>query len=240
MKKIFLFSVLSVFGIGSAFAATTPWWLQPTVCRINPTNCYKNMTAGYFIEIGNSESWDKTSNCWGLKLICPDALTAGGNDAVPMERATIAKGTGIKPDFDINELGATGDCFGARKTAEGGAIASVNGKYVNVWCAGILNNPDEILENGEISYGTQPTCSELAASGYAAVENGRCYGKYYDISKYYIECGSALLPTRIVVLNGADYNAPMGNAPTTMAAAEAIFDSMYSTSQTQKAKYFEE
>lgn len=226
--------------MGSASAATTPWWLQPTVCRINPTNCYTNMTAGYFIEIGNSESWDTTSNCWGLKLICSDALTAGGNDAVPMERATIAKGTGIKPDFDTNELGPSGDCFGARKTAEGGAIASVNGKYVNVWCSGILNNPDEVLENGEISYGAQPTCSELAESGYIAVENGRCYGKYYDISKYYIECGASLLPTRIVVLNGADYNAPMGNAPTTMAAADAIFDTMYSTSQAQKAKYFEE
>ncbi len=240
MKKIFLFSVLSVFGIGAAFAATTPWWLQPTVCRINPTNCYTNMTAGYFIEIGNSESWDTTSNCWGLKLICPDALTTGGNDAIPMERAAIAKGTGIKPDFDINALGASGDCFGARKTAEGGAVASVNGKYVNVWCSGILNDPDEILENGEISYGAQPTCGELAESGYVAVENGRCYGKYYDISKYYIECGTALLPTRIVVLNGADYNAPMGGAPTTMAAADAIFDSMYSTSQAQKAKYFQE
>ena len=241
MKKLSYLSLFSIFGATAACAATTPWWLQPTVCRINPTNCYQNMTAGYFIEMGTPESWDKTSNCWGLKMICGDALTTGGVDAVPMERATIARGTGIRSDFDTDELGPTGDCFGARKTAEGGAIASVNGKYVNVWCNGILGmvgEPDEILENGEITYGAQPTCAELAEYGYVAVENGRCYGKYYDTNKYYIECGTALLPTRLIVLNGADYNAPSNGTPTTFAAAEKEFNTMYETSKTQKLKYF--
>lgn len=240
MKNALYIFLLFVLNILPAHSATTPWWLRPTVCRINPTNCYTNMTYGYFIEMGNPESWDTTSNCWGLKLICPDALTTGGNYPVAMERAEIDRGTKIKSDYDVNKLSVNRDCFGARKTSEGGAKVSVNGKYVNVWCSGILDNPDEILDNGEIVYGTQPTCQTLARNNFAAVENGRCYGKYYASNQYYIECGNALLPTRLIVLNGADYTAPMNGAPTTLSAAEKLFDKMYSNSKTQKLKYFEQ
>lgn len=229
-----LFVIYSLF-TGNANAATTPWWLQPTVCRLDPTDCYSAMGAGF-----DSEMWDATSNCWGLKLICPDALTTGASSPEPMGRAEIARGTNINKDFDTELLAADGDCFGRRKTATGGTTASVNGKYVNVWCPGILDNPDETLTYGEITYGTQPTCAKLAENGYAGIENGRCWGKYFDTSKYFIECGASLEPTRLIVLNGADYTAPMNGAPVDMDAAERIFEKMYTTSQTQHAKYYKE
>ena len=235
-KNIFKCSLLFVICALShvtSHATTTPWWLQPTVCRLDPTDCYPAMGAGF-----DSEMWDVTSNCWGLKLICPNALTSGASTPVAMGRAEISRGTGINPDFDTDLLSSDGECFGRRKTATGGSTASVNGKYVNVWCHGILDDADETLENGEITYGAQPTCASLAEYGYVGVENGRCYGKYYDTNSYFIECGSGPLPTRMIVLNGADYTAPMNGAPTDMAAAERKFDKMYSVSQTQKAKYF--
>ncbi len=239
-KAIFKYSTASILCAmfcGISHAATTPWWLQPTVCRLDPTGCYPAMGAGF-----DSEMWDATSNCWGLKLICPDALLDGSRTAQPMGRAEIARDGGkkISTDFNTDLLGPDGDCFGRRKTSENGTVASVGGTLVQVWCPGILNNPDETLTNGEITYGTQPTCSQLAENGYVGVENGRCYGKYFDSAQYYIECGDTLEPTRLIVLNGADYTASMNGAPTDATAAEQLFDKMYSVSQAQHAKYFTE
>lgn len=232
MKKLFLLSAL--FLTFSANAAT-PWWLQPTVCRLNPTNCYTAMGAGF-----DSEMWDADAKCWGLKLICPDALVSPSAKPVAMGRNEINNGTNINPDYDTNILSLDGECFGRRKIGKNDAMVSVNGKYVNVYCPGILNKPDEFLENGEIMYNTQPTCSDLARHGYIAVKNNDCYGKYYDIADYFIECGTDLLPERIIVLNGADYNAPSHDAPTTMDAARQIFDKMYTTSKIQHDKYFQD
>ncbi len=232
MKKIFLLSALFItFGANAA----TPWWLQPTVCRLNPTDCYSAMGAGF-----ESEMWDAGANCWGLKLICPDALTKYSSAPVAMGRNDIKKGTGINPDYDTDALSLDGECFGRRKTDKGGAMVSVNGKYVNVYCPGILDTPDEVLENGEIMHNTQPSCTTLAENGYVAVENGDCYGKYYDMADYFIECGTTLLPKRIIVLNGADYNAPSNGIPQTMDAARDKFEKMYSTSKKQHEKYFNE
>lgn len=239
-KAIFKYSTASILCAmfcGISHAATTPWWLQPTVCRLDPTGCYSTMGAGF-----DSEMWDATSNCWGLKLICPDALLDGSRTAQPMGRAEIARDGGkkISTDFNTDLLGPDGDCFGRRKTSENGTVASVGGTLVKVWCPGILDNPDETLTNGEITYGTQPTCSQLAENGYVGVENGRCYGKYFDSAQYYIECGNTLEPTRLIVLNGADYTASMNGAPADATAAEQLFDKMYSVSQAQHAKYFTE
>lgn len=233
MRKLLVVSLFGIICI-PAFAATsiTPWWLQPTICRINTTNCYVSMGAGY-----DTQLWDATGNCRGMKLICPEALTAGGDEPVPMGKTALSKGTGIKTDFDITTL--VNGCFGARKTSANGTMVSVNGKYVNVWCRGVLDDADEILSTGEISSGVQPTCAKLAENGYAAVLNGRCYGKYYNPSEYFLECGSALLPTRIIVLNGADYTAKTpANAPVTTDAARTKFDSMYKVSKTQHDKHF--
>ncbi len=232
MKKNIIIFAAVLFNLGGAYAAT-PWWEQPTVCRLNPSDCYRGMGTGF-----DEQMWDDGANCWGMKLICPDAVKQSTNEPVAMGRNDIASGKNINPDFDVTLLSTNDACFGRRKTAEGGTIASVNGKYVNVWCSGILDAPDEFLDNGEITYGAQPTCTQLAEYGYVAVENGKCYGKYFDPSKYFLDCGSNLTPNYIIVLNGADYNNTSNHAPTTQAAADKLFDSMYNASTKQKSKYF--
>lgn len=237
-KTLFIFLLFALNIIPAISATNTPWWLRPTVCKINPTNCYSDMTYGYLNEMGNPDSWDNTSNCWGLKLICPEALTTGDKQPVALERTEIERSQKINSDYDVNKLSATRDCFGIRKTSEGGAKVYVNGKLVNVWCSGILNKPDEILDNGEIMYDVQPTCQTLATNNFVAVENGTCYGKYYDTSKYHIECGSNLTPKRLIVLNGADYTTAHRDAPKTKDDADKVFDQMYSASKEQKSKYF--
>lgn len=238
MKKIFIASLISINAAVTAHAAI-PWWQQPTICRLDPTNCYPSMGSGF-----DTELWDADSNCWGMKLICPDAVTSGtlssySSDAYPMGKQEIASGDRINRDFDTNVL--NGDCFGARKTMANGSMASVNGKFVNVWCNGILDNPDEILPSGEITFGAQPTCNALSQNGYVASLNGRCYGKYYDMAEYFIECdGTSLLPSRLIILNGADYNSGITGAPSDKNAADVIFDKMYSTSKAQHAKYYKD
>lgn len=261
MKKIFTISLISslcCLTVGGMAGAATPWWQQSTICRINPTDCYVGMGTGF-----DNGMWDATSSCWGLKLICHNALTTvnpipiptgksrigggdiilvPGSDPVPMGKIEIASGTGIKQDFDTGIL--NGDCFGSRKTTANGSLASVNGNYVNVWCSGILNSSDELLPNGEITFGAQPKCKDLSPNGWVAVLDKRCYGKFYDPTKYYIECeGVTELPKRLIVLNGAEAitgsgSAPSSDYPTDVATAQALFDKMQSVSAEQKAKYF--
>ncbi|MBD5400919.1 hypothetical protein HDR61_04235 [bacterium] len=235
MKKLLFTSIMAaVMFMPDAFAASssTPWWKQPTICRISTTNCYASMGAGF-----DAGMWDAGANCRGMKLICPNALTTGEDEPVPKGKNEISKKTGISDDFDLTVL-ADG-CFGARKTSAGGTKASLNGKYVNVWCRGILDNPSEIVATGEITSGAEPTCRELADNGYVAVVAGKCYGKYYNPRDYYIECAAAQTPNRLIVLNGADYEAttPAGT-PTDMSAADEQFKAMYTTSQAQYKKYF--
>ena len=96
--------------------AATPWWEQQTVCRLNPASCYTSMLgAGY-----DSGMWDANAGCWGMKLICGDALT-NTNDTTPVGKTEIARGTNISTDYDINIL--DGDCFGVRKTSIDGSMA---------------------------------------------------------------------------------------------------------------------
>ena len=233
MKRTFIIPAIFALTAPGAIAASLPWWEQPTVCKLDPTDCYATMGVGY-----DSELWDNETGCWGMKMICPEALVSGGDyQPVPMGRRDIERGTNINKDFDTDLL--NGDCFGMRKTMENGAMASVNGKYVRVWCNGILDNADEYLENGEITYGAQPTCQELADYGYVATVNNNCYGKYYDMAKYYIECnGSDITPSRIIVLNGADFSNSSTNAPADESAAKSIFDKMESVSESQRKIYF--
>ena len=197
--------------------AATPWWEQATICRINPANCYTSMGIGY--EPG---MWDANANCWGMKLICGDALT-NTNNITPVGRTEIAAGTNINTDYDVNVL--DGECFGARKTSTDGTMASVNGALVRVWCDGILSHVDETIENGEITYGAQPTCAELATDGYVDIQNGKCHGKYYDPSRYYIQC-TGEIPT-LIVLNGANYETGTSSYPQTQSDADVIFNRMY-------------
>ena len=217
MKKIFLNSLFFAMMTGTLFAAT-PWWEQPTVCRLNPANCYPNMTTGY-----DSGMWDANAHCRGLKLICGEALI-NSNEITPVGKTEIAGGRVISSDYDVDVL--NGDCFGVRKTSSDGSMVSVNGRFVQVWCNGILDNVDEIIETGEITYGTQPTCQTLATDGYVATQNGKCYGKHYDESRYYIECNGET-PT-LIVLNGADYDETGTNSyPKTQSEADTLFNTMY-------------
>lgn len=236
MKKIILFSVISLVCATSVHAATfVPWWTRPTVCQLKSTKCYSQKGNGY-----DESAWDETGNCWGKKLICADALVDTSAGApIAMNRSDIIAGRGINPDFDVNEL--NGDCFGLRKTSSNGTQVAVDGKYVSVWCSGILPNPDATVDGGEVTYGAQPTCSELAYDGYVGVVNGKCYGVHYDTMKYFIDCGrSGLLPDRIIVLNGAQNTTISADVPADAAAADKLFDRMYSVSQSQYKKHFKE
>lgn len=233
MKKAFIVSFLCL-SFAPAVAASIPWWERPTVCKLDPTKCYTSMGIGY-----DTEQWDADSGCWGMKIICPDALTAGGADPVAMGLRDIERGTGIKSDFDTNVL--NGDCFGMRKTMDNGAMVMYGDEYVRVWCdAGILDGDVEYTEFGAYtSPENQPTCSELADMGLVATLNGKCYGKYYDTAKYHIQCdGNDILPSRLVLLNGADYTTS-SNAPADKNAANKLFDAMESKSAEQRNIYFD-
>ena len=219
-------------GICTADAAT-PWWEQATICRLNPSKCYASMGAGF-----ESEMWDVDAKCRGMKYICPEALVDEESIPVLISKKDIDNKSIIKTDYDANLLSESGDCFGRRKTNKNGNEVMIKGEFVKVWCDGVLNKSDETLSNGEVVYGTQPTCNSLKENGYIAAENGKCFGKYYDASNYHIECGDNVQPERIVVLNGAEYKKHNFSGPVTNAEAEKLFDKMYDISKTQKAQYF--
>ncbi len=219
MKKIFLFSLI-IFSTNAL--AATPWWQQPTVCRLNPSNCYTSMGTGY-----DSGMWDANANCWGMKLICGEALVNTNNDTF-VGRTEIARGTNINSDYDTDIL--NGDCFGARKTSTDGTRVSVDGRMVRVWCDDILESVNkpvvETIESGQITYdNTQPKCDDLATKNYVAIADGNCYGKYYDSGRYYVQCNGEI-PT-LIVLNGANYETVNTSYPLTQSDADAIFNRMY-------------
>ena len=236
MKKLLL-AVLGITICGAAFASV-PWWLQPTICQVNPAKCYAMSGAGF-----DSDLWDSLSSCRGMKIICGEALVPQQFASKPMSKSAIAAGDGINVDFDLNVLSSGNDCFGVRKTVGGGGMVIVGGRQVRVWCAGILPSPDEQTQYGEITYGAEPTCPQLAAYGYVALLNSTCYGKYFDPNLYYIECAAGqLIPERIVALNGAIvYTGVQGTSityPTTLGAAETLFGSMQADAATRRGKHF--
>ncbi len=233
MKKLYITSLLSLIVATPAFSATQ-WWMHDTVCRLDPTTCYVGMGTGY-----DAGMWDADAGCRGMKIICGEALSPTQDEPETVGRNDIRWGDGINADFDVTLL--NGDCFGRRKTTAGGSQASIDGKFVNVWCSGILNNVDETVPNGEITRGTQPTCQDLADDGYIGVLNDRCYGKSMDLNKYYIDCsGGKLLPSQIIVLNGANYDDSAAATPMDARAAEAKFNTMYSNSKALHDQHFKE
>ena len=233
MKKLFTMSLLlSVMGVSSASAN---WWELQTVCRRDPSTCYTSMGIGY-----ESGYWDPTHECWGQKYICGAALKTPQDDSKLMTKKQIASRDGINSDFDTDIL--NGDCFGVRKTMSNGSQATYNGNTVNVYCSGILENiySDNLIENvatGSIlKRNTQPSCKELSEYEYVNVRNGKCYGKRYAESEYYIDCSRGDNDVRLIILNGAEYTQPMGDTPTTMDAARDIFDHMVEISAKQRNK----
>lgn len=235
MTKTLLSSVIACLLFGGTVNAAT-------ICKLIPTTCYNDMGVGYLYDTTDPNSWDITSGCWGKKVVCVDALTNeyisnhNTNNPVALGRKEIANA--IKNDFDTSIL--DGDCFGARRVKDGGAMASVNGNYVNVWCAGILDDVnitvDETFENGDITLGAQPTCDSLAQNGYINIRNGKCYGKYYNPNEYYIQCDGAN-PT-LIILNGANVDNNTTSNINTMPQANTLFNTMYQNARTQHQIYF--
>lgn len=233
MKKLFLAFLLCITAVPNVFAAN--WWEHDKVCRISTSTCYPSMGIGY-----DAEMWDVSGSCYGMKIVCPEALTTGDKDPTLLSKAEISRGDKISKDFDVNTLSTDG-CFGTRKTSASGALVFISGNWENVWCRGILNHVDEVVDTGEITLGAQPTCDSLAANGYVAVLNGKCYGKFYNPSEYYIECGNTVEPSRLIILNGADYTATASaGTPEKMSDANTKFKSMYDVSKTQREKYFKQ
>lgn len=237
MNKKYIFFITAILGIYNSANAFTPWWEQDTICRINSNNCYSSATKGI-----NMDFWDSDSKCWGMKIICADALTTNNTDNQPIPKNQISNHTNISTDFDTNKLSKSGEeyCYGQRKTKSNNTQAMVNGTYVKVWCPGILDNADESTQNGEITFGTQPTCNMLAEKNYIAVidDKNKCYGKKLSTStQYYIDCSNSTndKPSQLIVLNDADINAPQGNTPQTMADAKARFQDMHKTSTDRKS-----
>lgn len=230
--RLQIVSVILFGALSNAAMGAVDWWNMDTVCQIDNTPCYSGVSAG--IDSSLETGWDVSSACRGKKYICADALTSS-DEAIAMERLDIVRGTGINSDFDTNVFVSGENCYGARKTRDGGTFAMVNGQYTRVWCNGVLSNPTGQLSNGEITTGAEPTCKQLANDGYAAVLNGKCYGKEYDLEKYAIECDGET--PNLVILNGADYNSN-GRSSVTVSSVNAVFNTMAKSAATQRTKYF--
>lgn len=230
--KLHFASLFFLGALSSTAFGAVQWWDMDTVCQIDNTPCYTGLSAG--IDSSLETGWDVSGSCRGKKYICADALT-NSDESVAMERADIARGTGINSDFDTTIFVSGENCYGARKTRDSGRSALVNGRYAHVWCNGVLSNPTEQLPNGEITTGAEPTCRQLAADGYAAVLNGKCYGKYYNMDKYIIECDGET--PSLVVLNGANYSSG-GHSSVTTSSVNTLFNTMMTSAASQRAKYF--
>lgn len=233
MNKLKIFTVAHILCFLGISGADAYWWLPPTVCQLDTSQCYTGVYSGIAPEF-----WDSDEKCWGMKYVCPDALVKIARDPQPMGKKDLSNKANFKSDYDVNLYSASDDCYGIRRINKEGNQVYVDNRYVNIWCHGILDNPDETLTNGEIVYGTQPTCETLKENGYAAINMGKCFGKYYDENEYYIECGNALLPSRLIVLNGGYYGIYNDNFPAVQSDADDVFDVMYQNSQEQKSKYF--
>ena len=234
MTRTFLLSVVSLLLFGGANAAT-PWWKYDNICYPSPATCYSNMGIGYFYNTSDSGSWDATSYCWGKKYVCPDAVKDPNIDErVALERNDIANTSVVNSqDFDLAKL--NGDCFGARKTKSNGAMVSVNGSYVKVWCNGAIEdvNEDNIVENGAFTTTTQH-CSDLAERGYVDVLNGKCYGKRYNTSEYAIQCNGD--NATLIVLNGAtDWDDNSDSEYITDTQANNYFQTLVTAAQNARA-----
>lgn len=221
---------LIMFGIicSPAFGAID-WWNfdDEFVCQVDNTPCYSGLTQGV------DDEWDVAASCRGRKYICADAFNTNTPSAVAINMSEITNN--VNSDFDVTVYVAGENCYGTRKTTDNGRMASVNGRYVKVWCNGVLVSPTETLSNGEITTGPEPTCKQLATDGFAAIANGGCYGKYYNPANYAIECDGEN-PT-LIVLNGAEYN-PNGSNTVTASVANSRFSTMQTSAATQRAKHF--
>lgn len=215
------------------------WWerIGPQLCKISTQKCYSNMSSGAYC----SNCWDADGNCWGEKNVCENALKTG-YDYTTLSKSQIASAVYINTDFDINTESESDGCFGVRKTYNNGALASVNGEKVKVWCNNVPLSSDniEIVKSGQVILDNiQPTCESLSENGFAAIQNGSCWGKKYS-NKYYIDCQYGQLePYRIIDINGAmDIDPYASRVPDTYEQIKTKFQTMLKNSRTQHDKHF--
>ena len=234
MKKIILAFLMP--GLFVAPAAALDWWLRPTICKPSNAVCYKFLPG----EPGFADEWDDGAACRGKKIICAKAIAGGAAyDDEAFSKARISDPFEINPDFDISALDSkVPGCFGVRKTRNNGTSAKVGADWVNVYCIGALDAPDEILTavgrsapGGIMLDPNRPTCEELKDRGYIGILNGQCYGKDgYPPEIYHLECADGkLLPELIVKSNSAEYVDVTENKPSyplTEEEATALFNEM--------------
>jgi hypothetical protein len=239
MKKFFLYALLALFALP---AAAADWWLMPTICKPDQTLCYPGATGAGF----DANEWDVGGNCRGKKLVCPNAILPPGSGMGPTlySMSEITDATKINADFDMSALDTANGCFGLRKTKNNGTNAKVGSEWRNVYCNGVLDDEDEILPTGKIMWAAadQPTCATLKDIGFIGILNGSCYGVFkYPAADFYLECtGTDLLPSRIVVLNGASPYVSTAANPTPSAyptdgdVIAAMFDRMTANAAEQQ------
>jgi hypothetical protein len=237
MKKVILFLALAA---AVTPAAAIDWWTMPTICKPNSTTCYSTAPGSPGFD---DAEWDNIGNCKGKKLICPNAIKGGANAPEALSKHEISDPAKIADYFDVSALDTAGGCFGMRRTRSNGTSAQVGpSAWVNVYCAGALGSPDEVLPTGGIMLNPldQPTCETLKDDGYIGVLNGSCYGKpQYPPSDFFLECdGNNLLPTRIVILNGANFLTDADPTPPyypkTEQDAASLFDQMASDAEERR------
>ena len=230
MKK--LISAFFIAGFSTCAFGAAEWWLMPTICQPDNAECYP----GWTTPVIDVNEWDVGAKCNGKKIVCDNAIK-NPLFGPALSKAEISDSSIIDQDFDVGAAHPTNQCFGVRKTRNNGTEAKVGTEWRKVFCPGVLDDPDDVVTNGEIMLGTadQPTCESLADIGRIGVLNGQCYGKagYFE-SDFHIECGGGLLPIKIVVLNGATINTAGANNPTTDEDANALFGIMIENAAEQQ------
>ena len=251
MKKIYS-ALFLTFIFAPALGDWARWWEMPTICRPSNTMCYTEalMNRGGFMV----EEWDTGANCRGKKIICPNAVVGGTVSGLEeaFSRAEIVAAGFISTDFDIDTLDSAGGCFGIRRLRGGGTEARVDGQWVNVFCPGILDDPDvERVGVGEIiaDLTAQPNCEDLSEFGFLgvlrSVSGGQCFGMPgFPPGDFYLDCGNALAPERIIVLNGADrFNVRTNVDPVTSPhplseeQAAIVFERMIANAEEQRRAF---
>jgi len=181
------------------------------------------------------KEWDMGAGCWGMKLICNEALTdPDGPVPEPKSKGDIATNNGISTDFDTNTL--FGGCFGARKIVNGN-MTFIDGIPVKVWCPGVLNSPTVEWPNGNGAQPKPPTCEQLAANYFIDIDNGKCWGKKFPEPEYMITCEAGV--ARLFIMNGAQEISPRhSSVPATHSAANDIFDIMQRAASEKRQMHF--
>ena len=234
IMKRFIVSCLALLAFGTVLhPAAANWWEMQSICKPDNTTCYKS-PMGRGFEVG---FWDTGAGCWGMKLVCGEALIEPQFDSEPKSKSDLAGNVGISTDFDTNVL--FGGCFGARKITGGGSMTLINGQEVKIWCPGILESPDAVdLPNGEAQPNPQPDCEFLADREYVDILNGKCWGKKFPRPEYTIVCENGF--ARLFIMNGAQEITPIRSSsiPATQSAANAIFDDIQRAASERRSKHF--